>query len=120
MLESRKAARDPLLKISTKMVHLYKEAFGRGPRRARTSFAGAHALLVVLERTLTVAERNLVEMGAEQRLRQARLFTQSALEAEARAIVEAVLGRHITAYVTGLDPHRDLAIQFFALGDRID
>jgi uncharacterized protein YbcI len=77
-------------------------------------------LVVVLERTLTVAERNLVELGATQRLRETRLFTQSALESDARLIVEDVLGRPTTAFVTGVDPLRDVAVQFFTLGSRGD
>ena len=120
MLGSSTAARDPLLAISNRMVRLYKEAFGRGPRRARTSFAGDSALVVVLERTLTVAERNLVGLGATQQLRETRLFTQSALEPEARLIVEELLGRRTTAFVTGVDPQRDVAMQFFLLGSRAD
>jgi uncharacterized protein YbcI len=120
MLGSSKATRDPLLAISNRMVRLYKEAFGRGPRHARTSFAGDKGLVVVLERTLTVAERNLVELGATQRLRETRLFTQSALESDARLIVEDVLGRPTTAFVTGVDPLRDVAVQFFTLGSRGD
>jgi uncharacterized protein YbcI len=116
MLGSSTSARDPLLAISSRMVRLYKDTFGRGPTRARASFAGSAALVVVLEHTLTVAERNMVEMGAHQRLREMRLFTQSALEQEARAIVEEVLRRPTTAYITGLDPQHDVAIQFFSLG----
>ena len=32
--------RSPMLEISNAMVRLYKEAFGRGPTKARAQFAG--------------------------------------------------------------------------------
>jgi hypothetical protein len=74
------ADRSPMLEISNAMARLCKEAFGRGPTTARAQFAGPDTLVVLLESSLTVAERNLVAMGEHQRLREARLFFQYALE----------------------------------------
>jgi uncharacterized protein YbcI len=107
--------RSPMLEISNAMVRLYKEAFGRGPTKARAQFAGADTLVVVLENSLTVAERNLVALGEHQRLREARLFFQYALEDQFRAIVEEALGRRTVAFVSGLDTARDVAIEVFTL-----
>ena len=92
-----------MLEISNEMVRLYKEAFGRGPTKARAQFAGPDTLVVILEASLTVAERNLVAMGEHQRLREARLFFQYALEDQFRAIVEEALGRRTLAFVSGID-----------------
>jgi uncharacterized protein YbcI len=117
-LETPATGRDPLLAISNGMVRLYKEALGRGPRRARTSYAGPDALVVVLEHTLTTAERSLVRLGEDRRLQEARLIVQSALEPQARALVEEVLERRTVAFVTGLDPLRDLAAVFLSLEPR--
>jgi uncharacterized protein YbcI len=105
----------PLLEISNAMVRLFKEAFGRGPTKARAQFAGPDTLLVTLESSLTVAERNLVAMGEHQRLREARLFLSHALEDQFRAIVERALGRKTLAYVSGLDTVRDVTIKVFTL-----
>jgi uncharacterized protein YbcI len=109
------ADRSPMLEISDAMVALYKEAFGRGPTKARAQFAGPDTLVVLLESSLTVAERNLVAMGEHQRLRQARLFFQYALEDQFRAIVEQTLGRRTVAFVSGIDTHRDVAMEVFTL-----
>ena len=38
------ADRSPMLEISNAMVRLYKEAFGRGPTKARAQFAGPDAI----------------------------------------------------------------------------
>jgi uncharacterized protein YbcI len=109
------ADRSPMLEIANAMVRVYKEAFGRGPTKARAQFAGQDTLVVVLESSLTVAERNLVAMGEQQRLREARLFFQHALEDQFRAIVEEALDRRTLAFVSGIDPDRDVAIEVFTL-----
>lgn len=107
--------RSPMLEISNAMVRLYKEAFGRGPTKARAQYAGPDLLVVILESSLTVAERNLVAMGEHQRLREARLFFQYALEDQFREIVEQALGRRTLAFVSGIDTARDVAIELFTL-----
>jgi uncharacterized protein YbcI len=107
--------RSPMLEISNAMVRLYKEAFGRGPTKARAQFAGQDTLVVILESSLTVAERNLVAMGEHQRLREARLFFQYALEDQFRGIVEQALGRRTVAFVSGIDAVRDVAMEIFTL-----
>ena len=107
--------RSPMLEISNAMVGLYKEAFGRGPTKARAQFAGHDTLVVILEASLTVAERNLVAMGEHQRLREARLFFQYALEDQFRGIVEQALGRRTVAFISGIDTSRDVAMEVFTL-----
>jgi uncharacterized protein YbcI len=109
------ADRSPMLEISNAVVRLYKEAFGRGPTKARAQFAGQDTLVVILEDSLTVAERNLVALGEHQRLREARLFFQHALEEQFRGIVEEALGRRTVAFVSGIDTERDVAMEVFTL-----
>ena len=104
-----------MLEISNAMVRAYKEAFGRGPTKARAQFAGPDTLVVILEASMTVAERNLVTMGEHQRLREARLFFHHALEDQFRAIVEEALGRRTVAFVSGIDTNQDVAIEVFTL-----
>ncbi len=104
-----------MLEISNAMVRVYKEAFGRGPTKARAQFAGPDTLVVILEASLTVAERNLATLGEHQRLREARLIFHHALEDQFRAIVEQALGRRTMAFVSGIDTNRDVAIEVFTL-----
>jgi len=109
------ASGSTLLEVSNAIVGLYKEAFGRGPTKARAQFAGHDTLLVTLESTLTVTERNLVAMGEHRRLREARLFLADAFEDQFRTIVEQALGRKTLAYVSGIDTARDVAIMLLTL-----
>ena len=112
--------RSPMLEISNAMVRLYKDAFGRGPTKARAQFAGPDTLVVILENSLTVAERNLVAMAEHQRLREARLFFQYALEDQFRAIVEHATGRRTVAFISGIDTARDVAMEVFTLEPAAD
>ena len=106
-------ARNPMLELSNAMVRLYKDAFGRGPTKARAQFAGPDTLIVVLENSMTVAERNLVAMGEHERLREGRLLFSQALEEEIRAIVEHTLDRRPVAFISGMDTRHDVAIEVF-------
>ena len=104
-----------MLELSNAMVRLYKEVFGRGPTKARAHFAGPDTLVVVLENSMTVAERNLALLGEHQRLRDARLFFQYAVEQEFCQAVERILGRRTVAFVSGIDTREDVAVEIFTL-----
>jgi uncharacterized protein YbcI len=101
--------------VSNAMVKLYKEMFGRGPTKTRTSFAGPDLLVTTLENTLTPAERSLAAMGEHQRLRDTRMFFQDASENEFRGTVEQITGRKVRAFVSGIDTRHDVASELFYL-----
>ena len=102
--------------ISNEMVRLYKEQFGRGPTKARTLWCGSDVITVLLEDTLTPAERNLVKMGEHQRLRDLRLFFQYATVTGFCEPVERLTGRKVRAFISGLDTEADgIALETFVL-----
>ena len=63
--------------VSNAIVRLHKEQFGRGPTSARADFAGRDTLVCVLEGALLPAERALVELGEEARVRELRTLLQA-------------------------------------------
>jgi uncharacterized protein YbcI len=101
--------------VSRAMVRLYKEQFGRGPVKAKTRFADPDTLLCTLEGSLTPAEQSLVAMGEDARLRDMRMFFQHASEARFREVIEALTGRHVIAFVSGMDTGRDVSAEVFYL-----
>ncbi len=113
-------SRSPMLEIANAMVRLYKEAFGRGPTKARATLAGPDTLVVILENSLTVAERNLLVLGEHDRLRTTRPLVLQSLESEFRSVVEDALGRRTLAVVSGIDPSRDVAAEVFTLEPQND
>jgi uncharacterized protein YbcI len=105
-----------LVEISNAMVALYKSQFGRGPTRSRSRWCGDDVLTVILEDTLTPAERNLVEMGEHQRLRDTRMFFQYATVREFCEPVERITGRKVRAFSSGVDTEVEgLAVETFVL-----
>jgi uncharacterized protein YbcI len=108
-----------LSEISREMVHLYKEQFGRGPVKSKTRFADPDCIICTLEQSLTPAEKSLVAMGEEQRLRDVRMFFQYATEARFCEVIERLTGRHVVAFVSGIDTLRDVASEVFYLEPQI-
>jgi uncharacterized protein YbcI len=103
------------LAISNAMVKIYKEMFGRGPTRARTNFAGSDIVVCTLRDTLTPAERNMVKLGEDRRLRDIRMLFQYAAEQQFRGTIEELTGRKVVAFVSGLDTGQDVATEVFYL-----
>ena len=93
-----------LQSVAAEMVRLFKEQFGRGPTRARAEWAGRDTLVVLLDDSLTPAERNLAEMGEHERLRETRMFFQYASVREFCEPIERLTGRKVRAFISGLDP----------------
>jgi len=105
--------------ISNEMVAIYKNLFGRGPTKARTSWAGPDTVTVLLEDTLTPAERNMVRLDEHQRLRDVRMFFQYATVREFCEPVERLTGRKVRAFISGIDTEVDgLAAELFVLHPR--
>jgi uncharacterized protein YbcI len=105
-----------LATISAEMVRLYKEQFGRGPTKARTNWSGRDMLVVSLEDTLTPAERTLLSLGEDARLRETRMLFQYSYVREFCEPVERATGRKVRAFISGIDTGADgLSLEAFVL-----
>ena len=101
--------------VANEMVRVYKDQFGRGPTKTRAFFAGPDTILVVLQDSLTRAERNLVDMGEHQRLRDVRLFFQYASIEALCEPIERHTGRRVRSFVSGMDTLTDYSVEVFEL-----
>jgi len=99
--------------VSNAMVALHKEQFGRGPTRVQSHFAGADALLCVMDDALLPAETKMVAMGEQQRVRESRMFFQVATAAEFIAAVETITGRTVRAFASASDPDNGVVMENF-------
>jgi uncharacterized protein YbcI len=99
--------------VSNAMVALHKEQFGRGPTRAQSHFAGADALLCVMEDAFLPAERTMVAMGEQQRVRESRMFMQVATAEQFIATVETITGRAVRAFASASDPDNGVVMENF-------
>ena len=105
--------RSVLEEVSTALVRLHKEQFGRGPTRARSFFAGPDAMVCVLHDVLLPAERRLVEMGESHRVTDNRTSFQAATRLEFQAAIEQILQREVTAFASAVDPEMNVVFENF-------
>lgn len=109
------ASRSPLQAIADAAARHYKEQFGRGPMRCRAHFAGRDAVLVLLEGTMTPAERRLAEDGHVEHVRSFRTLQQHAVQPALSAAVSAYAGRPVLQSITGIDVGADVVSELFVL-----
>jgi uncharacterized protein YbcI len=107
------SAASALQDVSTAMVALHKEQFGRGPIHARSDFAGANTLVCTLENALLPAEHAMLAMGEHQRVRESRMFFQVATADAFIKAVEVITNRHVRAFASALDPDADVVWEIF-------
>lgn len=107
-----------LAAVSSAIVKLHKEQFGRGPTHARTDYAGRDTLVCVLENALLPAERAMVEVGEDRKVRESRTFLQAATADLFTAAVEAILDRKVRAFSSAIDPAAGVVFEVFALYPR--
>src|SRR3954447_26156371 len=85
--------------ISNAVVSLFAEYLGRGPTRARTVF-GRDVVTVILEETLTKAERRLVDEGEDVVVINTRRTFQRAMRQDLVAEIERLTGRRVAAFLS--------------------
>jgi uncharacterized protein YbcI len=104
-----------LADISSAIKSVYTEQFGREPGRTHSHYVGADTIACFLRGTLTRAERRLTTLDEHQRLRDMRMLFQYSAEEEFRAAVEAITGRTVVAFISGIDTRADIASEIFLL-----
>ena len=104
-----------LPRVTSAIVRIYKEQFGRGPENARTYYAGPDTLICILADSLTPVERSMRDMGEHQRLRDIRMMFQYAAEDKFRSAVEAATERRVFSFMSAVDVEQDLASEIFIL-----
>jgi uncharacterized protein YbcI len=105
-----------LMEVSNVMVRLYKDQFGRGPTKARATWATPDALIVFLEDTLAPVERSMVRMGQHERLRDMRTMFQYASVHEFCEPIEQITGRKVRSFLSAIDTEVDgLAVETFIM-----
>jgi uncharacterized protein YbcI len=118
MIETQGPGASALQAVSTALVKLHKEQFGRGPTTARTHFAGPDMLVCMLQDALLPAERKLVEMGDHARVRDTRSAYQAATADEFVAAIERIVDRKVNAFASATDTKADTVFEIFSFEPR--
>src|SRR4051794_33091483 len=107
--------RSELSDLSNAMVKLYKDQFGRGPTKVKTTYADSDTIVSTLENSLTAAEAKMAELDEQVRVEETRLFFQRATRDAFIRTVEEITGRKVRAFVSGMDATNDVASEVFYL-----
>jgi uncharacterized protein YbcI len=100
--------------ISTAVVHVFTEHTGRGPTKARTTIDG-ETVVVVLQQTMTKAERSLVEAGRNEDVLSLRRSFQDTMRVDLVAAVERLTSSSVLAFMSANHIAPDAAAEIFLL-----
>jgi len=105
---------ETLRQVSSAIVGLYREHFGRGPTKAKT-YAIDDVLVCVLRDGLTTVEKTLFARGKGSIVREMRSAFQEAVAARFTGAVEQLTGRRVVAFMSQAHVDPDLAVEIFFL-----
>jgi uncharacterized protein YbcI len=105
---------DTLSEITSSIVALYREHFGRGPTAAKT-YALDDVIVCVLRNGLTVIERTLFNGGKADTVRMMRAAFQDAVAERFTSSIEELTGTKVLAFMSQAHVDPDLAIEVFFL-----
>jgi len=103
-----------LSRVSTALVGLHKEYYGKGPTRAKT-FLVDDTLMCLLHGGLTVVERTLIAAGRSGAVHDVRQSFQAAMKDPFIRLVEEITGRKVVAYLSQIHTDPDIAAEIFVL-----
>jgi uncharacterized protein YbcI len=105
---------ETLSQITSSIVGLYREHFGRGPTAAKT-YALDDMIVCVLRNGLTVIERTLFNGGRADTVRTMRAAFQDAVSDRFTDSIEELTGAKVLAFMSQAHVDPDLAIEVFFL-----
>jgi uncharacterized protein YbcI len=104
--------------ISTAVVHVFSDHTGRGPTKARTTIDGT-TVVVILQETMTKAERSLVEAGRHAEVLQLRRSFQETMRDDLVAVVERLTASSVNAFMSANHIAPDTAAEIFLLNSKV-
>jgi uncharacterized protein YbcI len=100
--------------ISRSFVALYKEAYGKGPTKARTHISG-DLVVCLLEGGFQRAEKTLRDAGRGDAVSDQREALQDVLRKRFVEIVEEHTGRKVSTFISGVDLESEMNAEVFVL-----
>ena len=103
-----------LAAISTSIVGLLREHYGRGPSRAKT-YAMDDCIVCVMRNGFTAHERTIVDSGDPGRVIEMRQDFQRLMERQYRDTIESITGRQVVAFLSQAHLEPDITLEIFFL-----
>ena len=105
---------ETLREISSAIVGLYREHFGKGPTAAKT-YVLDDLVICVLRNGLTTVEKTLFERGRADAVREVRSAFQDAVADTFTGAIEWLTNRRVVAFMSQAHVEPDLAVEVFFL-----
>src|SRR5215213_5547018 len=102
--------------ISSEIVRLQAEYYGKGPTRAKT-YIVEDLVVVVLEESFTRAEKTLADRGEREAIQHIRRRFQQQMAESFTSVVEQATGRRVRAFLSDTDIDQDVSVETFLLAD---
>jgi uncharacterized protein YbcI len=102
--------------ISSEIVRLQAEYYGKGPTRAKTYIVD-DLVAVVLEESFTRAEKTLVERGEREAIQHIRRRFQQQMADSFTSVVEQATGRKVRTFLSETNVEHDVSVETFLLAD---
>jgi uncharacterized protein YbcI len=102
--------------ISSEIIRLQAEYYGRGPTRART-YMVEDIVVVVLEETFTRAEKTLVARGEREAIQDIRRRFQQHMADSFVSVVEQATGRKVRTFLSDTHIDEDVSVETFLLAE---
>ena len=100
--------------MTSGIVHLHAQNYGKGPTQARSYLVG-DVLICVMHDGLIPAERTLIARGAGETVAAMRSAWQESMRDSFREIVEAATERRVRAVLSQVNLDADIHIEVFIL-----
>ena len=106
---------EALAQITTEIVRLYREYYGRGPTRAKSYVLEERFVVTVVRDSMTTVERTPTEAGHGGQVRLMRMTFQAAMSEPFKDVVARAFSRSVVAYHGQLLVDADIGFEMFVL-----
>jgi uncharacterized protein YbcI len=103
-----------LAEVTTGLVGLHREYYGRGPTKAKT-YGVDDTILCILHGGFTTVERTLMADGKMREVEDTRRSFQRTMGARFIAVVESALDRRVIGYMSQVNADPEVAVELFML-----
>jgi uncharacterized protein YbcI len=108
-----------LAAISTRIVGVLHERYGRGPMKAKT-YVLDDLIVCVLRNGHTTIEQTMIEGGEPEKVLEMRRDFQRMMGAEYRGIIEELTGRKVVAFLSQTHVDPDITMEIFFVDRPLD
>jgi uncharacterized protein YbcI len=102
-----------LAAISTKIVGILREHYGRGPMKAKTYALDDIIVVVMRGSGFTALEQTIMDSGQPERVIELREDFQRMMATRYREVIEELTGRQVVAFLSQAHVEPDITMEIF-------